>query len=95
MQRGNRPWAGTTRDSGRALRVGPARKSAHRVMPGPKARPGRHARAIPARWLSGRAGTGPGRAGPARWPSIVGRGSKGGTAEGYTECGLDFRCLFI
>jgi len=37
--KGNGLWAGTTRDSGRASRAGPARKSAHRAVPGPKARP--------------------------------------------------------
>ena len=37
--KGNRPRAGMARDSGHALQVDPARKSAHRVMPGPKARP--------------------------------------------------------
>jgi len=37
--KGNRPWTGTARDSGRASRAGPARKSVHRAVPGPKARP--------------------------------------------------------
>ena len=40
--KGNKPRAGTACDSGRASRAGPARKSAHRAVPGQARGPVRH-----------------------------------------------------
>ena len=71
--KGNGSWAGMACDSGRASRASSAWKSTHRAVLGPKARPvtlwgtAREARhAVPANWLSGRAGTGLCRARPGR-----------------------------
>ena len=67
-------WAGTARWFGRAPQAGKARKTAHRAVPGPKARhearsgPAREARRpVMARPLTGYAGPTSCRAGPG-WP---------------------------